>query len=409
MTFSASLTQTGQDCRGCWDTAMKILVLAIVSINTVVLPILWYSGIHPDFNTVRQFGRLFAMGENVYEGGNPYLPSSLVFWVPFGLLDRDVGWAVWKLLGVLVCVFALKVGFDFVSERAPARYAWLSLLNLGILAGFTAKSGNPGNFAAPLAFASCLLACQGKSVGGILLGIACAIKYPLALPCVLFLLFARQIKPAVVAITVFFSMNIAGIAWLAVNGVDPLEIPKSVMSGVVHVGGYDETGFSAHFAAQARGKYSTLAAVSLWNTAGLSRESAQMLNLVLLGIVAIVSAVLAAKKRQAWITMAVFAPAFLTLTYHRYYDSALIGFSIVLAWICLARHSGLTIFIPATIIAFSGFLIRSVAYSIVYRLDPSPSFLEGTFYNFIVGPIHIYSLLLIAVLAFVLATRYKDS
>ncbi|MGB9619990.1 MAG: hypothetical protein ACPL7K_06235, partial [Armatimonadota bacterium] len=162
-----------------WLAASALLMLFI---NIIILPIFYYRQYHPDIHTVHHFGRLFLQGEDVFRGSNPYLPSSMLLWAPFGMGDLETAWFTFKLVtmavvcGTLIFVYRVLVKNLAVSGT----FAWLCLLNIGLLAGFTPKSGNPGNIAGPLAVAGVLLAEMGyNNVAGFMLGTSLALKYPI--------------------------------------------------------------------------------------------------------------------------------------------------------------------------------------------------------------------------------------
>ena len=379
-----------------WTRTIQFLSLTLLFINVVALPLFYYRSYHPDFHTVHNFGRAFLEGKDVYSGGNPYLPSSMLLWAAFALFEKPTGWVLFKIVTIGVACGTLVLVYRLCYEKLslPAAVTWLCLLHIGLLAGFTAKSGNPGNIAAPLAVMGALFVIlQKPHSAGIAIGLSLALKYPLALPIILVLAFGRHTRPTILAIAIFATFNILATAWLMLTGHDVSKVPHSVLAGVSHVGGYDESGFHSWFSANTRGKYSTLAAIAFFNTLGIDRTTAHTLSLGLLFSVTILACYVAAvRKDGVLISLAILAPAFLTFTYHRYYDSALLAFPILLAWTVAVRGIGLTWIGSVLTLFMSLFLLRSLSYNLVYRFGASSAFLQGALYNFVLGPLHIYAL-----------------
>lgn len=389
---------------------VKWVVITVLALNIVVLPVIYYRGYHPDIYTVTRFGKGFLEGRDLYEDGNPYLPSSMLLWAPFSLVDRPIAWLTWKLLAALCAISALTVIHNFVAKRTGQLVAWLCLLNLGVLAGFTPKSGNPGNIAAPLSVLAAFLAMEGRDrLGGVILGLALSLKYPLGIPVLGFALLARKLRFVLSALVVFLLLNVVALCWFAVHGHDISKIPASIVAGVKHVGGYEAEGFATWFSKDVRGKYSTLSSAALFHTAGIPEEFVQPLSLTLLAIVGVLSMVSVWKNStHLLLSLAIFCPAFLTLTYHRYYDSALVAFPIVVAWHVIrnSRFSRSDRIIAGLALGLSLFLARSLAYTITNRLNASASFLQSPLYNFVLGPIHLYAIYTLSVACIYWYLRY---
>lgn len=384
---------------------LPLLVLVILALNIILAPLIYYRGFHPDFLFMAHYGALFLNGGEVYDGRNAYLPSALLFWAPFALLDVHVGWLIWKLITGAVIIVTLAQLFWFAKRTIKAPWVWLCLLHLGILAGFTPKAGNPGNLVAPMTVLSALLLLRGyANGGGVLLGLALSLKYPLALPLLGLSLCARRIRFAAYACLTCLILNAVALGWLIRHGHTLTNIAYSIVAAARHYGGYDEKSFKAVFSKDAPGKYSTLAAAALWHTAGFDFQSLHMLNMLLLVAVGLGSTWLAFRyPHKLVLALAVFYPAFLTLTYHRYYDSALVAFAVILAWHLARSPKARWRSAGISVVLLSVFLVRSLAYTLVYRLDLPASFYHGWAFNFVLGPAHIYALFALSSLSAIVA------
>jgi len=320
----------------------------------------------------------------------------MMLWVAFAIFDQATSWVIFKLVTMAVVCGALFLTYRVLVKDllVPHTVAWLCVLHLGLLAGFTPKSGNPGNIAAPLAVSGALLALINREhLGGVALGTSIALKYPLGLPVLGILILARKFRTAGIAISVFLLLNVLAIGWLYFHSCNVAHIPHSVFAGVSHVGGYDDSGFKAWFSAATRGKYSTLSATGLFASLGFSRAQAHVINLTLLAATIIVSSYIATRTQdKILLPLAILCPGFLTFTYHRYYDSALLAFPVMLTWTMFAKNQGRLRLTAGIVIIMSLFLVRSLPYNLVYRLGVPEEFLMGFLYNFVIGPLHIYAL-----------------
>lgn len=392
---------------------LKWSILSILLLNVVVAPFVWYRSYHPDWHTITTFGRRFIEGRDLYVGGNPYLPSSMLLWSLFSFFDKYIGWLIWKGLAATCIILTLAKIHAYVRVSAGSLAAWLCILNLGVLAGFTPKSGNPGNIAAPLAvLAVFLLMEKHDRLGGVLIGLVLSLKYPLGIPILGLALVGRKFRFALWAIGIMLLLNLAAIGWFLAHGREISEIPASILLGVQHVGGFESDGFHAWFSRDTRGKYSTLSSAALLHTIGVPFQLVQPVSLSILLFVTVISALAIWRGRVSLVLgLSMFSPAFLTLTYHRYYDSALIAFPVVTAWCVVFRNSLSRVdrILAACAIGFSAFLVRSLAYTITNRLNASQEFLQSPLYNLVLGPLHLYAMYILCLTCIYWYFRYARS
>jgi len=391
--------------------SVPFLCAALLTGNLIIAPIFWYAGYHPDFHTIHGFATKFLEGRSVYAGANPYLPSAVFLLAPLGLLDKPTAWLIWKLVMMSVVLVTISGIYRLSRLSLSIPLAWCCATNIGLLAGMTPKTGNPGNLVGPLVVLAWILMARNreKTAGGIL-GIALALKYPLGLPLLGLALLKRRLKFAVTAFLVFAATNSIALLWLARNGETLGSVCRAVKDGIVLVGGYNDYGFNAWFNADVRGRYSTLSAMPLLSGLGLSPSWSRGVTLGLC-MFAVILAVYTTVRKDGTILcgLSVFSPLFLTLTYHRYYDSALLVFPIFLAWTQCGASKGWPMVARAAVVLGSLFLLRSIAYNLVYRSGVGDEMLRWWFFNFLVCPIHIYALFCIALGAFVLCVAYGHS
>lgn len=383
---------------------VPFLGAALLTGNLIVAPMLWYRSYHPDFHTIHGFAKKALEGHTLYHGPNPYLPGAVFLLAPLGLLDKPAAWLVWKFVMAGV-ISVTVVGVYRLSRRTlSVPLAWCCATNIGLLAGMTPKTGNPGNLVGPLVvLAWILMTTSRERIAGGVLGVALALKYPLGLPLLGLALIKGRLKCVATAVCVFAATNGIALLWLARNGDDLGGVYRAVKDGIVLVGGYNQHGYNAWFNAEVRGRYSTLSAMPLLSGMGMSPSWVRGVTLGLC-MCAVVLAVYMTVRRRGTILcgLSVFSPLFLTLTYHRYYDSALLVFPIYLAW-TRARASKGSLMVGRVIVLVSSlFLLRSISYTIVYRLGVSGEMLRSWCFNFVVGPIHIYALMCMAVGSFAL-------
>ncbi|MCR4411014.1 MAG: DUF2029 domain-containing protein [Thermoguttaceae bacterium] len=356
----------------------------------------------PDFPTVWRWSAAFVGGGNPYRGINPYLPSALLLTAPLGLFPIAVAWYVWKVTLWLLQLGCLVTGYRYLKQRLDRDKAFVACLSIVLLDGFSFRVGNPGVPAAMLTYLAVVLVLMPRpTLAGVALGVAVSVKYNLSLPFLFILALARKWRTAGVAVVLVCVLNAAALIALAARGIALEEVAASLTRGVRVVGGLDDSGFERWFAAWNPNRFQLLSFSVALNDLGMSSSSANAVcyGLLLLAI-AVVAWVLVARPgcdrdlRLLGCVSAI-APLLLTCTYNRFYNTAILGITAILAWELLRRGNrrlALVVFALLTpfLIPISNTIQQhSMGAGVMKRL------LESPWWRFCIAPHHMYALMVL--------------
>ncbi len=353
--------------------------------------------------TIYNHTKAIYQGRDIYARGNGYLPGIYVVMGWQFPLTPNVAWVVWRLIGVLLGVAILWTGYRALRRTQNGAVPLLCLANLAALSGFSPKWGNPGNLAAlALVLAYFLLDLRRPCAAGILLGVGCVLKYPLGLPIILLALAAREIRAFVAAAGVFLALQLVGLGVLWHHHYGPAHVGLGVLKGVSSLGGYNEHGFKRFTEANPY-RFQFMHLSPVLNAFGMSRGAANAVAFsgALAGTCLAVGAAL--KKRQVPFlrACAIISPCILLFTYHRFYDSGILAFPIVLAWSSVGARRWL----PWVVILFSVPLFLSVSNILYARIGLPTAWVQLALWARVVGPHHVYALAVVALATAVLAFR----
>jgi len=382
-------------------------VLATVFLlQGVGLPFLVKGGPSGDFQTIYTLTRKFFGGENIYAGTNPYFPATFVVmgWQCF--LSVANAWLAWRLIGLGILVATVFWGYRYLSEYVPPSLSLFALANVLMLAGFSPKSGNPGNLVGMLVVLSFFLSSLNRQIAaGVLLGIACALKWSLALPFLILGYLAREHRTAIVALICWLGLEAVGTAIYLANGFSLDSILRGITSGIWQVGGYGDYGFRRWFASSNVYRVQLLNISPLLHSFGLPHPLVNLLSL--LGAIGfgLLSCYFALRSRMTIVGYALAAPAMLLFTYHRFYDSAILAFPVLLAWQSRRENP-----LPSTwIVGLSVAFFFNLS-NIILALSRAPEVLDNLFiWRYVIGPHHVYCLSAILALTLFLIARRSST
>ena len=249
-----------------------------------------------------------------------------------------------------------------------------------------------------------VLAAGNPLLGGAILGVACSLKYSIGLPFLLLALVSRQWRFALAGVAVFAIANGIGVSYAWLHGTSPVDVVQSLFGGVARVGGYEQSGFQEWFSGTDPHRFQLMNLLPLLNSFGIDRITANAICMVALGVGLVTALFCAVWRRPPFLAAAaVFSPFFLLCTYHRFYDSAIITFPLLLAWLNQSEES--RVYRWGVILA-SCTLFLSFSNTLQTRAPAGLIAFDSWWWNYLVGPHHVYALALLAVAITVVAVRY---
>ncbi|MEM4188841.1 MAG: hypothetical protein QXN56_06845 [Candidatus Hadarchaeum sp.] len=355
--------------------------------------------------TIYRQTQQFWHGKSLYAGGNPYLPSTYILMAYQAPLKPHSAWWAWRVIGIVLSITTGLILYWGLLPRIGPTNSLLAVCNVMLLSGMSPWSGNPGNISGigcVLAYA--LLSLGYPRLGGVILGAAAGLKYSLGLPFIFLAFVARYWRFASTAMGTFLMLNVVALFYLAIHGTPPSMVANSLFSGVIYVGGYNESGFREWFSADDPFRFQLMNMVPLLHSFGIPERPAQLLCLVILSLAVILSTFLAWKgKPHFLLSAAVFAPFFLLCTCHRFYDSALLAFSILLSW---SATDGRNRICRWLIVVMSLAFILYISNILQVRLLLGSGFLESAVWNYLISPHHWYALGILCLSVMCLAIKY---
>ena len=379
------------------------IIAAIVLLQGVLLPFFFKGGPSGDFRTIYKQTLGLFHGQNIYAGTNPYLPAVYVVMAWSALLPCTEAWFIWRLAGLGILVCSAYWGYRHLS--AQLRYAWIvfALANILMLAGFSPRSGNPGNIAAMLIVLAFLLDFEDRSVAaGVALGLATALKWALGVPFIFLSCLVGRWRTGLSALALSAVLNSVGLAVYLGHGFSVKEFFGCLAGGVWHVGGYDDSGFQRWFAADNPYRVQLLSITPTLHSFGVPPSVANIFSGLGALVFGLLSCYIALRTRNLLRASAVLAPAMLLFTYHRFYDSAILAFSVLLAWFTIKQGRVLA----GTVIVLSLAFFFNVS-NILLALSGSPDQLDQWWlWRYLIGPHHVYCLIALLVTATVIALRH---
>lgn len=383
-----------------------LVCCAVLVVTTIVVrPLALKRTPSGDFMTIFSQTNHFWKGEVVYAGANPYLPSTYVVMAYQVFLSPQAAWLVWRVLGMsLVGALALAAYRPLAADLGSFR-AGLALTNILLLSGMSPWSGNPGNLAGIGIVLSYFVLARGKPIlGGILLGLACSVKYSLGLPFVFLAAASRQWRFAATGVAIFIIVNAIGLTYAWLHGTALVAIVHSLLNGVLHVGGYEQAGFDKWFGGRDPYRFQLLNATPLLNSFGVDGTVANLMCLtaLLFGLFAALRC--AAANRAGFLSSAaILCPYFLLCTYHRFYDSGILGLTITFAWLHYSKRIHLY---GWSIIVASCAIFLSLSNILQTRASNGMIDLHSWWWNYVIGPHHVYALALMAIAMTMMAARH---
>ncbi|MGQ9563563.1 MAG: glycosyltransferase 87 family protein [Thermogutta sp.] len=383
--------------------ALAFLVMLVI-LTIVVRPLVLKSEPTGDFMIFFRWTKQFWSGQSMYGGGNPYLPSTYVVMAYQTLLPPHSAWFVWRVLGIAVVAAFACVCHRFLSRDLGLWRGTVALANILLISGMSPWSGNPGNLAGMTTVLAYSLLVAGYPIwGGVALGLACSLKYSIGLPFVILALASRQRRFGLAAAAVFGAATGIGLCHAWSHGISPAQILNSLMRGVMHWGGYEKTGFDRWFSVTNPYRFQLMNLTPLFNTFGFDRTTANLICTMGLGFGLVTALYCALRRRPAFLTAAaLFSPFFLLCSYHRFYESAIIAFPVLLAWTSCSAELRVWSWI---IIITSCTLFLSFSNIMQTRLFPGLIAADSWWWNYLVGPHHVYALVLMAVATTTVALR----
>lgn len=367
-------------------------VLCVLVFSTVVLrPLLLKRGPSGDFMTIYRQTQQFWQGKPLYSAGNPYLPSTYILMAYQVPLSPRAAWWVWRVIGIGLSIMTGLILYRALLPRIGSGNSALAACNVMLLSGMSPWSGNPGNLSGigcVLSYGVLLAGYPGMA--GVILGAAAGLKYSLGLPFIFLAFVARYWRFANTALVTLLMLNAAALFHLAFHGTNPTVVANSLFSGVLYVGGYNESGFKEWFSANDPFRFQLMNILPLLHAFGLPEKLAQLVCLAILVFAVLLSTVLAWKGEPHFLLgAAVLSPLFLLCTYHRFYDSALLAFPVILSW---SNTDGPTRIWRWLIVFTSAAFILSISNILQVRLLSGSEFLNSVIWNYLIGPHHWYAL-----------------
>jgi|GEM_PF-4194679 hypothetical protein len=366
-------------------------LLTLVVLLVVLRPLALKTGPSGDFMTIFRQTQDFWFGKPVYSGGNPYLPSTYVVMCWQSAISPHGAWLAWRVIGIVMSLASGLLLYKSLAARLGHHYAAVASCNVLLLSGMSPWSGNPGNLAGigcVLSYAS--LMAGSPIIAGIILGFATGLKYSLGLFFIIIALVARFRRYVFAALATFIMLNLFGLFYLATHGTSAREVICSLCSGVSYVGGFDESGFQRYFSVNNPYRFQLTNILPFLHSLGVERTLAHTLCLIVLMVAAILALYCAATGRpRLLLGAALFSPFFLLCTYHRFYDSALLAFPLLLSWIVHSEHRRIVLWVP---IVCSAAFFLSISNIVQTRLFTGTNFLESWVWNYVIGPHHWFAL-----------------
>jgi hypothetical protein len=365
------------------------VVVAVVIVQGIVLPFVVKGGPPGDFRTIYTQTLGLFYGQDIYAGTNPYLPGTYVLMSWQCLFSLSSAWLVWRLAGLGILICTAYWGHRHLSRHLGYPLAVLSLANIMMLAGFSPKSGNPGNIAAILAVLGFLLECENRRItGGLAFGLATALKWSLGVPFIVLLFLARRWRGGLVAISVWAILNVLGAAVYLAHGFSLEQLVTGVAAGVWQVGGYGDHGFERWFAAHNVYRVQLLNVTPVLHSFKVPHSVANTLSSAGALVFGLLSCFVALRSKNLLFACAAVAPAMLLFTYHRFYDSAILAFPVMLAWLAAKERP----ILGGTVIILSLAFFLNVS-NILLVLSGNPAWLDQWWpWRYLLGPHHVYFL-----------------
>lgn len=383
--------------------SQKVAIFAafIVAFALVVLrPLLLKAGPSGDFMTIFRQTRAFWEGESVYRGGNPYLPGIYVLMAYQVFLDPRTAWLIWRFLGIGLVGTLAWILHPLLKRELGNWKGNLALANLLMLSGMSPWSGNPGNLAGiMIVLAYALMSATSPFMAGVILGLATALKYSLGLPFIVFAVLSEKKRAGVVALSTFLIITMLGVIVAWSHGTSPDALLRSVAFGIQHVGGYEHSGFTRWFSSENPYRFQLTTIVPLLHSLGLSGSKANLCCLALLALGVVLSVAIALRTRSFLSAAAVFSPFFLMCTYHRFYDTAILAFPVLLGWKTDDTRARWWLIVPS--MAFFLSMSNILQTRVLHAGFLSKSWL----WNWVIGPHHWYALIVMSLSVSVLVLR----
>lgn len=388
--------------------ATQAILLTLVFLLVIIRPLYLKGGPSGDFMTIFRLTRDFWHGVNIYSGGNPYLPSTYLIMGYQTAMSSPPAWLVWRLIGIALSLATGVILYKSLASRLGHWTSGLVTCNVLLLSGMSPWSGNPGNLAGIACVLSYALLLKGSpTIAGIALGLATGLKYSLGLPLIGLGLLARYTRFASVAVITFVLVNSIALLYMAAHGTTPIPVMQSVLSGVTHVGGYDDSGYHRWFSTRNPYRFQLMNILPLLDSLHVPTAAAHALCLTILAIASLAAAYLSLTARPPLLLgAALFSPFFLMTTYHRFYDSALLAFPVLLAWTANAR--GMRPWAFSTIVCSCAYFL-SFSNIVQTRVLANSEFLNTCIWNYIIGPHHWYALIAMSLSVSVLAIQLMIS
>ncbi|MEJ5340399.1 MAG: glycosyltransferase family 87 protein [Thermogutta sp.] len=383
--------------------SQKVAIFAafIVAFALVVLrPLLLKAGPSGDFMTIFRQTRAFWEGESVYRGGNPYLPGIYVLMAYQVFLDPRTAWLIWRFLGIALVGTLAWILHPLLKRELGNWKGNLALANVLLLSGMSPWSGNPGNLAGiMIVLAYALMSATSPFMAGVILGLATALKYSLGLPFIVFALLGKRKRAGFVALSTFLIITMLGVMVAWAHGTSPDALLRSVAFGIQHVGGYEHSGFTRWFTSENPYRFQLTTIVPLLHSLGLSGSEANLCCLALLAMGVVLSLAIALRTGSFLSAAAVFSPFFLMCTYHRFYDTAILAFPVLLGWKTDDARAHWWLIVPS----MTFFL--SISNILQTRVLHAGFLSKSWLWNWVIGPHHWYALIVMSLSVSVLVLR----
>jgi hypothetical protein len=374
----------------------------------------WWLGLDPYAVAPLKAVLLAADGGSLASGDlldglrNVYFPTTLLIFLPIAAVPWPIAWPLMlglNLAASMVIVLGLVRVLDWHLWSTRALWLAAVILALGPL-HLTMALGQTAIVATALLVAAFLLEHAGHArSAGVLYGLATAVKVQIGLPFVAYLAWRRRWASLAAAGLVLAALTGLSVARMAVAGVPWFDSWMANLALLSGPGGVNDP------SEQNPERYSL---INLQYPLGSIIADAGLANLLTLALVA-AAAVLSVwlirgrRPREELLALSIVAVLGLLVTYHRYYDAVLLA--IPIAWAMTVLGTARWMMGAIVLLLSLDFVVPvlGILRTVEQRELLPPSVTGSAFWEIVLAPSQVWTLVLMAIVLLVAAARASNT